>query len=67
MILIRIRFDMYRHLYNKSFLCMRVRINFRSKILELIFITYLDPHVAFQADLWRGHAPVGRSNNACLR
>jgi len=32
---------------------------FRSKILELIFITYLDPHVAFQADLWRGHAPVG--------
>jgi len=28
-------------------------------ILELIFITYLDPHVAFQADLRLGHAPVG--------
>jgi hypothetical protein len=26
----------------------------------LIFITYLDPQVSFQADLWRGHAPVSR-------
>ena len=40
---------------------------FRSKILQLIFITYLDPHVVFQADLWRGHASVLRSDNVCLR
>lgn len=39
---------------------------FRSKILELIFISYLGPQVSFQADLWRGHATVlGLTRSVC--
>lgn len=61
MILIRIWFNMQKHLYNRlCTLCMRVRNIFRSQISQLIFITYLDPQVSFQADLWRGHASVSR-------
>lgn len=61
MILIGISFNMQKHLYNKlRTLCMRVHNIFRSEISRLIFITYLDPQVSFQADLWRGHAHVSR-------
>jgi hypothetical protein len=39
--------------------CVYVSLSyFRSKILQLIFITYLDPQVSFQADSCRGHATV---------
>jgi hypothetical protein len=57
-----------QHLLHKLFcVCVFVSV-FRSMILELIFITYLDPNVTFQADLWRCHAPVwGLTTSVCDR
>jgi hypothetical protein len=49
----------YAQTFIQEIFCVCVFVSFfRSKVLELIFITYLDPQVSFQADLWRGHATL---------